>query len=206
MKLIKPPNIIKKIFKNAIWKIPNEKNQIFLTFDDCSNEDAAYEILDILDRYKVKATFFCLGKYLIISKLHLKIEQRGHVIANHGFEHLNGFKTNFDEYVSNVFRCNEIVDSDLFRPPYGKITPKQFKNLNKSYTIIMWDVLSYDFDEQTTPIQCFDNVKNNFSSGSIIVFHANEKSRRNMSFALPLFLEHVNSSKYQFSVIKSDLF
>ncbi|MBN2662914.1 MAG: polysaccharide deacetylase family protein [Bacteroidales bacterium] len=205
MKLIKPPNIIKKIYKNVIWNISNEKNQIFLTIDDCSDYEATIEVLDILDDFNVKATFFCIGKYIEVSKLHLTISEKGHAVANHGYEHIDGFKTNFDDYVSNVYKCSQIIDSDLFRPPYGKITHKQYKSLNKSFKIVMWDVLSYDFDEQTSPIQCLENVKNNFLSGSIIVFHANKKSRKNMLFALPIFLEYINSSTFEFSLINTNI-
>jgi len=204
MKLIKIPNIIKKIYKSAIWTIPNEKNEIYLTIDDCSDEETTLEVLDILENHQVKATFFCIGKYVEENNLHKKIIKEGHGIGNHGYEHLNGLKTDYDKYISNVFNCASIIDSDLFRPPYGKISIKQLKKLSQSFKIIMWDVLSYDFDEKTTPIECLENVKSNIESGSIIVFHANKKSQKNILFALPVFLEYIKTTKFNFSVIKSE--
>lgn len=201
MKLIKPPNIIKNFYKKAIWSVPNEKNEIYLTIDDCADEEITIEILDILNRYNIKATFFCIGKYLEINKLHLKMIEDGHVVGNHGYEHLNGLKTDFEKYISNVYRCSEIIDSHLFRPPYGKISRKQYNSLQKSYKIVFWDVLSYDFDENVSPIECYDNVVSNFSSGSIIVFHSNKKSKRNLLYALPNFLEHALKNGYSFSTL-----
>ena len=202
MKFIKPPNIIQKFYKNLICNIKNDENKIFLTFDDCSDEEVTFDILDILDTYKIKATFFCTAKYIETNKLHEKIIARGHSIGNHGYEHLNGYNTSVQDYVSDVFNCNNVIDTELFRPPYGKITPKQLSVISKSYKVILWDVLSYDFSQDITPVECFEIVKKNTRSGAIIVFHASKKASRNMLYALPNFIEFAFRKKYIFSLIK----
>jgi len=201
MKFINPPNILKKIYKNLIWDIPNEENKVFLTIDDCQSEDVTRRILDVLDEFKIKATFFCCGKNVEFNNLHNTILDKGHRVGNHGFEHISGYKTSLNDYVSNVYKCNQIIDSNLYRPPYGKITFRQSNTLKITYKIIMWDIMTYDFDLNTTPIECFENVKEYVKSGSIIVFHANDKAKRNVMFALPYSIEYLLKKGFSFSVI-----
>ena len=207
MKLIKPPKILRILNKNIIWEIPNSYNKVFLTIDDCSDEELTLWVLDILREYGIKATFFCIGKYIEQNKLHLKIKKEGHQIGNHGYEHLNGFKISRDDYFSNVMKNNQFVDSDIFRPPYGKITLPEINLIKKNFRIIMWSILTYDFDETILPIECFENVKKNVRSGSIIVFHANKKSRRNMTFALRASIEFLLANNYNLnSLISNSLY
>ncbi len=202
MKFIKPPNIIQKFYKNLICNIKNDENRIFLTFDDCSDEEVTLDVLDVLEKYKIKATFFCTAKYVETNKLHEKIIALGHAIGNHGYEHLNGYNTSVQDYVSDAFNCSNIIDTELFRPPYGKITPKQLSVISKSYKVILWDVLSYDFSQDVSPVECFEIVKKNTRSGSIIVFHTSKKASRNMLYALPNFIEFALRKKFVFSLIK----
>ena len=201
MKLVYPPNIVRKFAKNFIWSIKRSEKTLFLTFDDCKSEDLTYWTLDLLKEYNVKATFFCTGKNIEDTTIVSDILEEGHSVGNHGFEHLNGFKTNTEEYVSDILKCNGLVDSDLFRPPYGKITRNQAKILQENYKIIMWEVISYDFDKTITPQECLENVKKHSKSGSIIVFHTNEKARRNIQYTLPLTLEYFLKNGYKFDKI-----
>lgn len=205
MKLVYPPNIIRKFTKNIIWSIKERKKTIFLTFDDCNSEDLTYWALELLKEFNIKATFFCTGKNIEGTTAVSDILKEGHSVGNHGYEHLNGFKTRTKEYVSDVLKCNSLIDSDLFRPPYGRITPKQYKILQKNYKIIMWEVVSYDFDKNVTPQECFENVKKYSKSGSIIVFHTNEKARRNIQYALPATIEYFFKIGYQFDKIPMNL-
>ncbi len=204
MKLIKPPKILTIFDKNIIWNIPNSENKVFLTFDDCSDEDLTLWVLDILKQYNIKATFFCVGKYLEQNKLHEQIRLQGHEVGNHGYEHLNGLKISRREYLSNALKNNQIVDSNIFRPPYGKITLSQINLLKNNFKIIMWSLLTYDFDETILPIECFENVKKNVFTGSIIVFHTNKKSRRNINFALPASIEFLLANNYNLNSLISN--
>ncbi len=201
MKFVNPPNIVKNFCKKFVWTIPNNEKKIFLTFDDCQDEDLTFRVLDILDHFAIKATFFCTGKYLQFNKIHKVIAAKGHNLGNHGFEHINGLKSKTQDYVCDVHKCRQFIDSDLFRPPYGKILPKQAKILSKSYKIIMWSVLSYDFDKNITPAECLEFVKNYTNSGSVIVFHTNTKARRNLLYALPNSIRFLLNKNFKFDTI-----
>ena len=167
------------------------------------------KILDLLKEENIKATFFCIGDNI---KKHPDIFKRilteGHQIGNHTFNHLNGWKTNTNEYIEN-FKLYEaellklnIENSFLFRPPYGKIKTQQSRIIRKlSYKIIMWDVLSYDFDKSITPERCLENVISNTQQGSIIVFHDSIKSEKNLRFALPKAIKVLKEKGFVFDVI-----
>ncbi len=184
MNIVTPPKILKKLFKKVIWNIENEENKIFLTFDDCSDYDVSIWILEVLKTYNIKATFFCVGKYVEKNNLIKQILINGHTIGNHTYSHLDGFKYSLKSYLKDIQKCNEIVKSKYFRPPYGKITLNKINKISENYKIVMWDLISFDFDTDTSPDKCFENVKNNAKSGSIVVFHASKKAEKNLKFAL----------------------
>jgi len=196
--------IFKKLFSNYVWDIPNNENKVYLTFDDGPTPEITEWVLSKLNEYNAKATFFCIGdnirKY---PEIFQKVINEGHSIGNHTFNHLNGWKTNTNNYIENAMRCdNETRNSkletqNLFRPPYGKIKPSQSKILRKlGYKIIMWDVISYDFDATISKEQCLENVLKNVKSGSIIVFHDSKKAFFNLEYVLPRTLEFLKDKGY----------
>lgn len=214
--------LVKKIFSKYIWDLPNNENKIYLTFDDGPTPEITEWTLNQLKNYNAKATFFCIGdnvrKY---PEVFNKVIEEGHSIGNHTFNHLNGWKTSNETYIKNVELCfNECsvlsvqcsVKSNfqlntehcqLFRPPYGKIKPTQSKNLRKQgYKIIMWDVLSEDFDTTISKEKCLKNVINNMQSGSIIVFHDSIKAFTNLEYTLPKVLEIGSKKGFVFDAIK----
>lgn len=203
--MIKVPKYIQRLFKNQIWNIKNDENTVYLTFDDGPIPYVTEEILKILEQEKVKATFFCIGDNI---KKHpdifLKIIQAKHAIGNHTFNHLKGWNTKLQVYVSNVDLCQQEleqlnINSRLFRPPYGKISIKQSRFLRKKgYKIIMWDVLSKDYDSKINAQKCFDNVVKNTSSGSIIVFHDSLKAQQNVLKSLPKVIQALKAKGFTF--------
>ncbi len=201
---IKTHSIIKKIFSNYVWDIPNNENQVYLTFDDGPTPEVTNWVLDQLKKYNAKATFFCIGDNVEKNpEIYENLIDQGHSIGNHTFNHLNGWKTNNKEYIENTLMCENLkseicnLKSNLFRPPYGKIKPSQSKELQKlGYKIIMWDVLSADFDTTISPEKCLENVLFNLKSGSIIVFHDSIKAFKNLEYALPRTLEFLNKKGF----------
>jgi len=210
---IKTNYFIKKVFRNYVWNLPNTENKIYLTFDDGPTPEITEWVLDQLKIHQAKATFFCVGKNIVNnSSLFSKIILEGHSIGNHSFNHLNGWHTSTEVYLDNIALCQlEIVNlkskicnlqSKIFRPPYGKIKTAQSKKLRRlSYKIIMWDVLSADFDQNISPEKCLENVLSNVKSGSIIVFHDSVKAFRNLEYALPKSLEILKQRGFKFDVI-----
>lgn len=203
---IKTPSFIPFILPNLIWKIKTQKPVVYLTFDDGPIPEVTPWVLDLLNRYNAKATFFCIGENLYKHKeIAFKILEKNHTLANHTYHHLNGWKTDTTTYLENITKAEvllkEIYDSNakIFRPPYGKITPKQVLNINKlGYKIIMWSVLSYDFNEKITVEKCIKNVLNNVKNGSIIVFHDSIKAKKNLKETLPVVLEQLSKRGFYF--------
>jgi len=199
---VKTNYFIKKIFPNYVWDIPNSGNKVFLTFDDGPTPEITTWTLEQLKKHNVKATFFCIGdnieKHPAIFK---KVIEEGQAIGNHTFNHLNGWKTTTKEYVENTQLC-KIENCILFRPPYGKIKLSQSKALRKlGYKIIMWDVLSEDFNQNISPEECLNNVLKNVKSGSIIVFHDSVKAFPNLEYTLPKTLEFLKEKGFICDVI-----
>ena len=204
MNWVKAHWIIKKLFSNYVWDIPNNENKVYLTFDDGPTPEITEWTLNQLKEYNAKATFFCIGdnvrKY---PEIFQKVINEGHSIGNHTFNHLNGWKTNTSDYIENVKlyeteHCKLNTEHcKLFRPPYGKIKPSQSKILRKlGYKIIMWDIISYDFDNTISKEKCLENVLKNLKSGSIIVFHDSKKAFTNLEYALPRTLEFLKKKGY----------
>ena len=185
MFLVKSPEIIKKYYSRLIWDIPNSDNKIFLTFDDGPTPEITEWVLDLLKDQNIKATFFCLGKNVAANPtIYQRIINEGHAVGNHSNTHVNGWYAENAYYLNDIKQCQELVKSELFRPPYGRIKKSQIKELVTDYKIIMWDVLSGDFDVKLSPEKCLNNVLKNTKSGSVIVFHDSEKASTNLKFAL----------------------
>lgn len=208
--MIKVPKIIKLIFFNQVWNIPNTENTIYLTFDDGPTPEITERVLEILDNHHIKATFFCIGDNVRKHpEIVQKIISKQHSAGNHTYSHLKGWKTKTKTYISNTEACEiklnslfKIRNSKLFRPPYGKITPWQSYKLRKlGYKIIMWDVLSKDYDASISAEKCYENVIKNVSSGSIIVFHDSNKAKENVLNSLEKTIETLKSKGFKFEKI-----
>ncbi len=199
MLLASVPAFVTKVFPSLVWKISREEKIIYLTFDDGPIPETTKWILSTLKKYQAKATFFCVGdnvkKY---PNLYKEIIRDGHKVGNHTFNHLNGWKTDTKEYLLNIEKAKKHISSQLFRPPHGLIKTSQVKKLKKNFKIIMWNVLSMDYDKKITPEQCLKNVTSNAKPGSIVVFHDSIKSRKNLGYALPETLKHYSALGYRF--------
>lgn len=206
---VKTGRIIKKIFSGFVWDVPTTQKTVYLTFDDGPIPEATPWVLSVLKEHNIKATFFCIGdnieKHFDTFK---QVINDGHTIGNHTFNHLNGWGTDYDKYIENFEKCEASIlqrtetSAKLFRPPYGKINNKQATELRKrGYKIIMWDVLSADFDQTITPQQCLQNVINNVTSGSIIIFHDSIKASANLRYALPKTIEYLKENDFSFAVL-----
>jgi len=209
MKLwIKTHKIVKWLFPKYVWDIPNNENKVFLTFDDGPIPEVTEFVLSELQKHNAKATFFCIGdnikKHPDIFK---KVMASGNAIGNHTFNHLKGWETETGKYVENVKLCERQMDlhqikTHLLRPPYGKIKRSQAKILrNSGYKIIMWDIVSADFDATVSPEACLQNVLKNATSGSIIVFHDSLKAFPNMRYALPETLKFLSEKGFKCDVL-----
>lgn len=205
----KTPRIISKLFSNYTWYFYTDKKEIYLTFDDGPTEVTSF-VLNQLQKHQAKATFFCVGQN-IQKKLAIfnRILKEQHSVGNHTYNHLNGWKTKSDLYIKNVLRAEEVMrnntstqDKKLFRPPYGKIKKSQAKKLHQlGYKIVMWSVLSADFDAKISKESCLQNVLKNTQKGSIIVFHDSVKAKKNIMYALPKVLEYFSKRGYVFKTI-----
>lgn len=193
------PFFLPLLYRSLIWRIPSQNNELYLTFDDGPVSGPTEFVLETLQRFDAHATFFCIGDNICKhSKVFRQIIDHGHTIGNHTFNHLNGWKTKTRDYCENVERCEAQISGGkvqersslkLFRPPYGRISREQIKSLSE-YKIIMWDVLSVDYDKNLSREKCLKNTIAATRSGSIIVFHDSFKAEKNMVFALPRFIEH----------------
>ncbi|PZF71390.1 polysaccharide deacetylase family protein [Taibaiella soli] len=195
MAFVKMPWYLKILFPRGLtWKIPKgNKPTVYLTFDDGPHPTITPFVLDRLQQHDAKATFFCIGKNVVEHpEVYQRILDEGHTVGNHTQNHKNGWKTDTDEYIRNIIEAAKHIDSKLFRPPYGRIKYPQAKFLlqaNPPWKIIMWGVLSEDYDQQITPEQCLKNVLMHIEPGSIVVFHDSEKAWDRLSYALPRVLQ-----------------
>ena len=206
MYLIKTPFWLRALYPNCTWKIPSNEKVIYISFDDGPHPEATPFVLGTLKKYNAKATFFCIGNNVLKHpNVYESILQQGHRVGNHTYDHLNGWKTDLATYIENIKDASNLIESDLFRPPYGRVTRKQIRTIqldsNCPKHIIMWDVLSGDFDLNLTGEDCAKNVIQNTVPGSIIVFHDSQKAWDRMSVALPLVLAYFSKLGYQFEVI-----
>ena len=201
---VKTPGWLKRIYDSYIWSIPVNDKILYLTFDDGPHPEATPFVLKELKKHNALATFFCIGKNVVsYPALYKQIINEGHSVGNHTYNHLNGWKTGNDDYLKDIALASHEIDSDLFRPPYGRISAFQAKNLKsamngKDPKVIMWDVLSGDFDIDCTPQQCLANVLFASVSGSIIIFHDSEKAFPKLAYTLPRILNYFSEKGYLF--------
>ena len=216
---VKTPLVAKKMFPNYIWDIATNEKILYLTFDDGPTPEITNWTLNTLKTYNAKATFFCIGNNI---EKHPDIFQNilddGHAIGNHTHNHIKGWKTKTKDYLANIELCENVFKNrvpkssivnrqssivNLFRPPYGQITPKQGKKLLElGYKIIMWDVLSFDWEKDVSKETCLKNVTSNTRNGSIIVFHDSIKASKNMQFTLPKVLEYFSEKGFAFKALE----
>ncbi|MFT7589977.1 MAG: peptidoglycan/xylan/chitin deacetylase (PgdA/CDA1 family), partial [Limisphaerales bacterium] len=193
-----------KIFSSMTWDFGKEDKTLYLTFDDGPTPQVTDFVLSELERVDAKATFFCIGANVIAHpEIMDRIIAAGHSVGNHTFNHVNGWKTDTEDYTSQVAKCAEVLDSKLFRPPYGRIKISQIKELESNYKIIMWDVISGDFDLSINKEQVLDNVMSNAKGGSIIVMHDSVKAEEKIRYSLPKVLDHFKAEGYSFKKIET---
>ena len=207
----KVPNFIQRFFPNIIWKKTTDEKKIWLTFDDGPEEEVTEFILETLKKLNIKASFFLIGKNIQeFPELTKEIIKKGHIIGNHSFSHLNGFKSKNEEYIYDIELGQKLINEKLvemgitnkikiFRPPYGRILPRQIKRLKENYKIVMWDVFSWDFKKNISPEKIYNNVIDNVVEGSILVFHNNKKSLDNLKLTLEDTLVKLNERGFVFS-------
>ncbi len=203
MYLVKTPLFIQQLFPNFTWRVPTREKVLYLTFDDGPIPEVTPWVLEQLEAFNASATFFCVGdnirKY---PEVFSEVVKAGHATGNHTFNHLNGWSSDNIPYFHNVRHCANLVNSMLFRPPYGRIKPKQAQFLQRHYRVIMWDVLSGDFDPNISAEQCLANVMNNARPGSIVVFHDSLKAVDKLQYVLPKVLESFSAQGYRFENLK----
>lgn len=202
MYMPKTPNIAKNVFPRLTWSRNTQEKDIYLTFDDGPTPGVTEWVLQELNRFNAKATFFCVGKNVVLyPDIFEQIKANGHTVGNHTYHHLNAWKTKVSNYMADVESCSKVFHSELFRPPYGKLKPGIKREILKQYNIVMWDVLSYDFDTNLSGEECFNNVAKHARPGSIIVFHDSLKAEERMKYALTNALNFFAENGYTFKAL-----
>jgi peptidoglycan-N-acetylglucosamine deacetylase len=190
MRYVSLPVFTKLVFPNIIKSFPDKKGKLFLTFDDGPDPETTPAILELLKTYHARATFFCLGeKVLKFPSIFQSIIDSGHSVGNHGYSHISGYKCSLETFKNNVEKGNKLINSSLFRPPYGKIKFVQYLWLKQHYKIVLWDVLTYDFDPDFSAEDILNVLFHRVTEGSIIVFHDSAGSREKIENVLPKFFE-----------------
>lgn len=205
MYLVKLPHWIQRFYPCRLFRYDTTEKVIYLTFDDGPNRSTTPFILETLARYDAKGSFFCIGQNVLAEKdLYEKIKSAGHLVANHTYHHLNGWKENVHTYVNDVVQADRIIESGFFRPPYGRMRKKQERILLQKFPslkIVMWSVLSGDFDMRATGAQCWENIQKHTKEGDIVVYHDSSKARQRLQYALPRTLEHFSRLGFRFDVL-----
>lgn len=211
----KTPQWLKALYPECLWKVDTDKKVLYLTFDDGPIPEVTPWVLDELMKYKAKATFFCIGKNIDENPdIFKRIIAEGHSIGNHTYNHYNGWKYVNREYYENVEQGAEALarhlhpspvtrhpSLPLFRPPYGKLKPSQYKHLKDKYRIVMWDVLTLDYSLQVSKTKVLNTAIKHAAPGSIIVFHDSLKAQPKLQYALPKVLEHFSALGYTFAAL-----
>ena len=200
--MVYPPPYIRWIYPQAIWTLPGKDKTVYLTFDDGPTPLVTEKILDLLDDYQAKGTFFCIGKNIEQHPLLFNlIKAKGHHIGSHTYSHLNGWKSNSSDYLQDYQKGRELAGSNLFRPPYGRILLNPLQTIQKQDKVIMWDILSKDYDATLPPEKILHNVLRNIKPGSIIVFHDSEKAKFNLEGVLEEIIVELKQKGLKFSTI-----
>jgi peptidoglycan-N-acetylglucosamine deacetylase len=197
-------NLFKKLFPGVIWKVSTPDKKIYLTFDDGPTPGITPLVLSFLKQYNAKATFFVMGTQVEqYPQLTAQIQNEGHLIANHGYRHIDGFFSSTTYYINNAEQGALISGSSLFRPPFGRITPWQLYRLKKKYQIVLWSCMSMDFNSKYKPEQCLSKTLKSIQPGAIIVFHDTEKATDNLLKILPELLNKLQINNYQTETLET---
>ncbi len=202
MRFFRTPKWFRLLWPQYEWNIKNATKSIYLTFDDGPHPEITPWVLDVLDKFNAKATFFVVGENAKKYPQTIdKIIEKGHKIENHTFHHVKGWNTSISEYEKNIVECDSCIPyrtTKYFRPPYGRITQKQGKQLiNKGYQIVMWSLLTYDYDKKLNLKRASKAINSKTQSGDIVVFHDSEKAEKQLKFLLPKYLENINSKGFE---------
>lgn len=199
-----PPQLIRCLYPSAIWRMDKDKKAVYLTFDDGPIPRVTPWVLDVLDRYGIKATFFMVGDNIRKHPDEFRmVVERGHRIGNHTFNHIRGLSYDINSYLENTDKaCRMMMNTNLFRPPHGYMSPKQYAELKKRYMIIMWDLVTRDYNRKFTGEQILQKVKKYARNGSIITFHDSLKSEENIRYALPKAIEWLMEQGYEFKIFE----
>lgn len=199
-----PPELVRKLYPSAVWRMNPEEKAVYLTFDDGPIPEITPWVLDQLDKYNIKATFFMVGDNIRKHPEEFKmVKERGHRIGNHTFNHIRGFEYTAEDYLANTEKANQMMQTDLFRPPHGHMKLNQYNVLKEKYKIIMWDLVTRDYSKHMSPERVLRNVKKYVRNGSIITFHDSLKSwnNGNLPYALPKGIEYILEQGYQFKLL-----
>jgi len=202
----KTPSLLTAVYPECLWKVDTKEKNLYLTFDDGPIAEVTPFVLDELRKWKAKATFFCIGKNVDANPdIFQRIMDEGHTIGNHTYDHVNGWNCDNEDYYSSIAKCDVALTQNskpqtqnFFRPPYGKLKPAQYQYLKSRFKIVMWDVLSFDFDRSVPAEKVLNNVLKNAGEGSVIVFHDSLKAKPNMEYALPKILAHFTEKGFKF--------
>lgn len=196
------PSWITNWFPKAVWTIPNNRNEVYLTFDDGPIPEITPWVLDLLKEKGIKATFFCVGENAKrYPDIYQRIINEGHQVGNHTYNHVQGLKLSSEEFLNNIEKAAQHIDSLLLRPPHGWMKRSQYRALSKKYKIVMWDVISVDYNPAISPQQCLKNVMDYTRSGSIITFHDSIKAEINLKYALPKAIDQLKERGFTFNSI-----
>lgn len=199
------PKFITNWFPKAIWNIKGDDKTVYLTFDDGPDPEITDFVLKVLKEENIKATFFCVGENVFHHpEVFQKIIKNGHVVGNHTYNHLQGLKTSNYDFFKNIEKADRLINSNLFRPPHGWLTKEQYRFLSIKYKIIMWDVISCDYDKNLRGEKVVRNVMDFVRPGSIITFHDSKKAEQNLRFALPKVIKALKKQGYSFQNIEFD--
>lgn len=199
------PRLLKWLYPSLLWRVPAQEKVIYLTFDDGPVPNVTDFVLDTLEKYNAKAVFFCVGENIVkYPKIHKRVVEQGHKVGNHTFNHLKGWNVSNETYFDNIDKCEKVLlenPSALFRPPYGRITLSQIRKLKPQYKIVMWDVLTADYNQSLSNESCLTGSIRATRPGSVVVFHDQPKTYEKIQYVLPKYLEHFSKLGYKFELI-----
>ncbi|CAN5416577.1 polysaccharide deacetylase family protein [soil metagenome] len=199
----KTPQLLQNLFPDLLCRIPGEEKVVYLTFDDGPTEGVTEEVLDLLTMHNAKATFFCLGRQVHkYPELYERIIGGGHRIGNHGYSHFDGWRTPTSTYLGDVERAEDLIKTDIFRPPYGRMRPAQYQALRQRYQLVLWDVMPGDFMQDRTPADCYKVLNDYTAPGSIVVLHDSNNAYPRLREILPRFLEEFTAKGYTFEALR----
>jgi len=199
---VRLPGFVTSLYKDAVWRFDETQKIVYLTFDDGPIPEVTPWVLELLKKEDIKATFFCVGENVKkYPEVYQQILNEGHSVGNHTFNHWQGLKHANDEFFRNIEKAELFIDSDLFRPPHGWLKNSQFRFLKKKFRIIMWDLISCDYDARIKPEKILRNITDFVRPGSVITFHDSIKAKFNLEEVLPLAIRWMKTQGYQFNAI-----